>query len=77
MDIIHEILDDLVNGDIVDIQFIALDKKQQQVKGALELGKLYLIGSRTHIIRFSNAPSGGAAISQMYEISLNRLVSKI
>lgn len=38
MNIDHEVLNDLVDRNIVDVQLIPFNKKKQEVKRALELG---------------------------------------
>ncbi len=48
VDIGQKILYDPGNGNIVDIQFIPLDKEQQQVEGALELGQFDLVVWSAH-----------------------------
>jgi hypothetical protein len=48
MDIREEVINDLGDGDIVNIQLIPLYEKQQQVKRALKLRQLYLVRGISH-----------------------------
>ena len=43
MDIGKEIIGDIGDRNIINIQFVPLDKKQQKVERAFELGQLYLV----------------------------------
>ena len=52
MDIFHEILDDVVDGNIINIQFVAFNKKKEQVKRSFELRQLDLVRNRIHELWF-------------------------
>src|SRR5690606_13728641 len=46
--IIEEIVGNPRNGYIVDIEVVAFDKKQQQIKWTLKLGQSYFVAFRLH-----------------------------
>lgn len=51
MNMIQKIIDDFGDGDIVNIQFIPFNEKQEKIEGPLKLGELNLVigGRCTHI----------------------------
>ena len=49
MNIVQEIIDDIGNGDIVNIQFVSFYKKKKQVKWAFKLGQFYLVYFCIHL----------------------------
>ena len=58
MDIIHKIIDDLGYRDIINIQLITFNKKQEQVKRTFKLRKLYLVRCIIHTDKFKgNKPA--------------------
>jgi hypothetical protein len=48
MDIGQEVVNDLSDGDVVNVQFIALNKEQEQVERAFKLRQLYLVRGVIH-----------------------------
>jgi hypothetical protein len=52
MNIGQKIIGNLGNRNIVDVQFVTLNKKEQQIKGSLKLGKFYLKGFGISYHRF-------------------------
>jgi hypothetical protein len=40
----QKIVDDFSNGNIINVQFIPLNKKKQKIKRAFELRQFYLVG---------------------------------
>ena len=48
MNEIEKIVSDLSDRDVINIEFVALNKEQEQVERPLELWKFYLPGCGTH-----------------------------
>jgi hypothetical protein len=65
MYVLQEIVDDTGDGYIVNVQLIPLYKKQQEVKRAFKLGKLYLVCTHSpgFTVKESPANTGRAKIS--------------
>jgi hypothetical protein len=56
MDIIHEIVDDTGDGDIINIQFIPFNKEKQEIKRSFKLGKFYLVRAIIHFAKSVKNP---------------------
>src|SRR5215217_5261289 len=48
VDVRQEIVDEFGNGNVVNIEFVTLNKKQEQVEGAFKLRQLYLVRGVVH-----------------------------
>lgn len=55
-----KIVNNARNGNIIDIQFIALNEKQQQIEWTFKLWKLYLIMRVLQVTGFKDAAQGSA-----------------
>jgi hypothetical protein len=53
VDVLQKIFNDVGDGYIVDIQFVALNEEKQQVERPFKLGQFYLICRRIHYARLS------------------------